>query len=393
MAEKNRDSLIGFNGNQEELRSKLNQLFQDLLKGKAVQQATAAVESGDGSFRWFAAENKAGPAEAIISPGTPFWIASVTKLFIAAAILKLQEKKLLLIDHPAEKYLPQGLINGLHRTKDGVDYSSQLTIKHLLSHTSGLPDYLEIKPKGGKSLFDIALEEGDRAWTVWDFMQIVREAKKPLFAPQPFDQPVQKARYSDTNYQLLIAIIEEVTGKPLDSVFKEMFFKPLGMQRTFHPGASPLDPDTPQALPVWGGDKLLDMPLAMKSFGDLYSTTGDLLTFIRSLNSGIIFDNTRTAELMKSNWNRFGFLRSPVAPGWPIEYGLGMMRLEMPRAITPIKPVPAVIGHTGACGSWLFYCPAYDLYITGTVNQLLAAPAPFRFVPKVLNLMGSYLGT
>jgi hypothetical protein len=71
-------------------------------------------------------------------------------------------------------------------------------------------------------------------------------------------------------------------------------------------------------------------------------------------------------------WHRFGLpkdLASLRLPGWPIEYGIGLMRFELPRILTPFRPVPAVIGHTGSLGSWLFYCPARDLYLAGTAAK------------------------
>lgn len=365
---------------------KLDKLMDGLLKTRGVKQAVAAIESGDRSFQWSRAGSSAEPDK--LKPGVdiPFWITSVTKLFIAASILKLEEKKHLLIDNTVNEYLDQDLIEGLHCTKSGIDNSSRITLRHLLSHTSGLPDYIEIKPKGGKSLFEMVLEKEDYSWSVADSIQIVKEAKSPLFDPQPHEKIVKKARYSDTNFQLLIAVIEEVTGKPITTVFNDMFYKPLNLRRTFHPGTSPLDPATPKPIPVWAGDRLLNKPLAMKSFGDLYSTPADLFAFMRALNSGHVFDNPDTANLMKENWNRFGFLISPVAPGWPIEYGLGMMRFELPRFVSPFKAVPAVIGHTGASGAWLFYCPDNDIYLVGTVSQVEAAAVPFRFIPKALNL-------
>ena len=386
MTSNNHGIKAALNGKQDELKNKLDDLFQGLYKAKGVRQAIAAIESGDGSFRWSRAESKEGNGVEI-KLESPFWIASITKLFIAAAILKLQEKQKLMIEHPAREYLPQGYLERLHVNKKGVNKSGEITIRNLLSHTSGLPDYIEIKPKGGKSLFEKVLEEGDYSWSIMDSMQIVKEAGSPLFDPQPVENKDKKARYSDTNFQLLIAIIEEITGKPIDTVFRDMFYKPLNMQNTFHPGSKPLDPNTPEPLPVWGGNKKMDIPLAMKSFGDLYSTLTDLLNFMRNLNSGVVFDNPKTINLMQEEWNRFGFMISPIAPGWPIEYGLGMMRFEMPRFATPLKAVPAVIGHTGASGTWLFYCPEIDLYLVGAVSQVEAAAVPFRFVPKALSLL------
>jgi D-alanyl-D-alanine carboxypeptidase len=125
----------------------------------------------------------------------------------------------------------------------------------------------------------------------------------------------------------------------------------------------------------------------MSSFQDLYSTVGDLMVFMRALIRGELFDDPATVNLMHGEWNQFGFSISPVGPGWPIEYGLGMMRLRYPRILTPFRPVPDIIGHTGASGSWLFYCPPLDLLLAGNVSQITAAAVPFQFVPKLLRAL------
>ena len=371
----------------ENLKEQLEQLFQELVKTKQVKHAVLAVESGDGSFSWAKAEGAAEEGVERIDPANPFFIASVTKLFIAAAVLKLYEQGQLSLKDYITRFLPQQMTSGLHRTKDGTDYSDKITLAHLLSHTSGLPDYIEIKPEGGNNLFDLVLEEGDRSWRIEDSINIVINQGKPLFPPQPLEAKKKKARYSDTNFQLLIAVIEAVSGLPLDRVFEEMFYKPLNLKNTFHPGSKPLA-TRPPAVPLWYGDQKLEIPQALRSFGDLYSTTEDLIRFLRALISGEVFEDPATAGLMSKEWNRLGFLLSPIAPGWPTEYGYGMMRFQMPRLFTPFQPLPEVIGHTGASGSWLFYCPLYNIYITGTASQLLAAAAPFRLVPKLLKLIG-----
>ncbi len=107
----------------------------------------------------------------------------------------------------------------------------------------------------------------------------------------------------------------------------------------------------------------------------------------RGLVDGQVFAEQTTWELMQRQWNTFGFAFSPIAPGWPIQYGLGMMRFQMPRVFTPLHAMPEVIGHTGAVGSWLFYCPSLDLILTGTVSQVTAAAAPFRILPKMLRIL------
>lgn len=383
-----RKKQVRFGTKSDSLEERLQALLENLMRKKHIKHAIAAVESGDRSFRWIGAEGDANPDGTPMEADTPFWIASITKLFIAAAIFKLHEQKHISINNPMAEYLPGDLIEGLHRMND-VDYANKITLRHLLGHSSGLPDYIEIRPKGEKSLFDRVLEEGDRAWTIEDVVEVVRRVNTPLFAPQPLDAEKKKIRYSDTNFQLLIAIIENVTGKPIHTVFEELLYKPLGLEETFLPGTSPANPLKPAAT-VYYQDKPLNIPEAMRSFGDLYSTVNNLFTFMRALVSGEVFDDPDTINLMRGEWNQFGFSISPIGPGWPIEYSLGIMRFRIPRIISPFRPVPEIIGHTGATGSWLFYCPPLDIYLAGDVSQITAGPVPFQFVPKMLGLLNTH---
>lgn len=367
---------------------KLDQLLHSLLKTRGVHHAVIGVESMDRSFRWSNALGQAHPDGTPMTVETPFWIASVTKLYIATAILKLWEAGALSLDDFLGAHLPKDMIEGLHQTKTGIDHSSKLTIKHLLTHTSGLPDYIELKPEKGKSLFTQVLEDGDRSWTIAESIKIVQDAKQPLFPPQPLSPGKKKARYSDTNFQLLIAIIEAVTGKPIHSVFDQLIYNPLNLRKTFHPGITPPEGLPPAAI-SWLQDRpLVDMPLAISSFRDLYSTTDDLLAFMRALILGEVFAKPATVQLMKSNWNTLGFLLSPVAPGWPMQYGMGMMHIRVPFPLSLLIPVPPVIGHVGATSAWLFYCPSLDLLIAGTVNQLTAGQVPIKVVQGLKRILG-----
>lgn len=369
------------------LKVRLQEQLQRLMTVKHVKHAIAAVESMDGSFKWVGAVGEATPDGAPMHTDTPFWVASITKLYIAAAILKLHEKGRVSIDDTMAAYLPESLVQGIHQV-NGVDYSDKITIRHLLSHSSGLPEYLEIHRKDEECLVDFVAENVDRSWSTEDIVQIVRDVNKPLFAPQ-FSGGKKKIRYSDTNFQLLIAIIENVTEQPIHIAFKEMLYQPLGLEQTFHPGTSPVGQVSPVAS-VWYRDKLLNVPEAMRCFRDLNSTASDLLAFMRALVSGKVFDDPATVNLMTGEWNQFGFALSPIGPGWPIEYGLGIMRFRYPKYLTPFRPVPEVIGHTGASGSWLFYCPPLDILLTGSVSQIAATAAPFQVVPKMLNVLKPY---
>jgi len=372
------------------LGRRLQDLLDRLVARKGIKHAVVAVERGDRSFRWIGTAGEANPDGEPMRADTPFFIASVTKLHIASVILKLHERDRLGLDEPIATYLPRTLIAGLHQL-GGIDYTNTITVRHLLGHTSGLADCLEDRPRGGRSMMERLFHEGDMSWSIDELARIVRDELTPHFPPQPAEAQRQKARYSETNYQLLIAIIEAVAAQPLHEVFEQMLFGPLDLRRTYLPGRSqPFEP-TPRQATLWLDNQPLNVPLAIRSSGDLYSTADDTLAFLRALIRGELFDDPATLSLMQQRWNRFSFSLNPAqrSPSWPIEYGLGMMRFRLPRVLTPLHAMPAVVGHTGSTGSWLFHCPQLDLLLSGTVDQVTAGAVPYRFVPKLLRVLGS----
>ncbi len=387
MVEHKQAEKIDFQGRVKAIEEKLQELLTMLAEKKNIHHAVIAVESGGKDLSWIGARGKAGPDGSPMTPETPFWTASITKLYIAATIFILQEQGKLSLDGSLSSFFPGELIRGIHR-KDGVDYSQKLTLRQLLGHASGLPDYIILHRKGEKSFFDAALEDGDRSWSIEDILDLLRDVNKPLFAPQDMGKRKKKVSYSDSNFQLLIAVIETLTGKKISRVFQELIFQPLGLEKTFHPEKPPAGGPEKVAT-VWYKDEPLEIPGALASFNDISSTARDLLDFMRALVNGRVFARKETFEEMIREWNQFGLSFSPVGPGWPIEYGLGIMRFRIPRLISPFQALPEIIGHTGATGSWLFYCPAWDLYLAGNVSQLAASPLPFRLVPRILKEINS----
>jgi CubicO group peptidase (beta-lactamase class C family) len=209
-------------------------------------------------------------------------------------------------------------------------------------------------------------------------------------------------RYCDTNYILLIAIIEAVTGQPLHEVYEGFLFRPLDLRHTWLAGHSKPLERTPEPATLWADSKPLEVPLMMRSSWGIYSTAEDTLLFLHALTRGNVFDDPGTLALMQQRWNRFGFPLDRAAlrlPSWPIEYGLGVMRFcdpflrflgRLPRVVVPIYPAPAVIGHTGSTGSWLFHCPHLNVLLSGTVDQAKAGAVPYRLVPKILEVVDDY---
>jgi CubicO group peptidase (beta-lactamase class C family) len=373
----------------------LEGVLNALASRKDVHHAVVGIASGDGSLLWKGAVGRAAPDGTPMTADTPYYIASVDKLFTASVVLKLCERGNIALDEPIVVHLPTSLIGGLHRL-DGTDYTGQITVRHLLSHTSGLPDWLEDYPKQGPSLAERLIRDGDRSVSMEELCRIVRDQLVPHFPPQAATEPRQRVRYSDTNFMLLTAMIEAVANQPLHEVHQALLCRPLGLVHTSVAGQrEPLAP-TPEPATLWVGDRPMEIPLLMLSIRGIESTVDDTLKFLSSLFGGEVFAQPETLASMQHRWNRFGLPRDRGAlrlPTWPIEYGLGIMRFHdpllkllgrVPRALAPVYPAPAVIGHTGSTGSWLFYCPDLDLFLSGTVDQVNAGALPFRLVPRIL---------
>lgn len=370
---------------------RLDGLMDDLAGRRGVHGAVCAVASGSGSFRWSAARGIAGPDGTPMTPETPWFAASITKLFISATYMRLVEDGVMTLEDRLVDLLPRELTRGLH-VMDGGDRTPQITAEHLLAHASGLPDFIEDYPPrnapGGdrRSLVELLVEEGDRDWTLEDTTRRVREELRPHFPPQVLGLGRVRIRYSDTGYQLLMAMMEARTGSSFHDLVDSTVLEPLGLVHTWAPGHPRTGTEdlTPAAL--WSGSEVLSFPRFFRSIVDLNSTCEDLVRFGAAVMGGGLFRNRETWPRMQ-RWNRFGQPLDRAAlrqPGWPIQYGLGVMRFELPRFLTPFRPVPAVVGHTGSTGTWLFHAPDLDLYLVGAVSQLTAGPLPYRFVPRIL---------
>src|SRR4030042_4689267 len=137
----------------DNVNQEMEYLVSNLVeKDKSIKNCVLAVMKGDGSFSWSGAAGIGSQDNQVpMTKDTPMYIASITKLYTATAIMRLHEKGALHLTDPMAKYLPKGLIQGIHVYK-GKDYSQEITIKELLSHTSGIADYYTEKPPGGKNI-------------------------------------------------------------------------------------------------------------------------------------------------------------------------------------------------------------------------------------------------
>ncbi|MBX3707851.1 MAG: beta-lactamase family protein [Pseudomonadales bacterium] len=371
------------------MAQRLEVLVDRLAARRDLPHAVLRVESGEGAVLWSGAAGQAAPDRAM-TDDTPFFIASIDKLMTATVVLRLVERGLFALDDPLVRYLDGSSLVGLHRV-DGRDRTGQITLRNLLSHTSGLADYLEDAPRGGQSLVEAAFAGADRAVPLDAVVARVRDDLVPHFPPQSGSDPRARVRYSDTNYRLLCAVLEAVSGDSLAELFARELFVPLGMERSWFMGHEGPARAGPAPATVLAGAVPLDRPALLTSLDSVFSTSGDLIRFLRALTRGILFAAPGTWGVMCGEWRRFGLPRDRAAlraPSWPIEYSLGIMRFALPRLFTPLRPLPAVLGHTGSTGTWTFYCPALDVFIAGAVNQATAGAVPFRTIPRILRILG-----
>jgi CubicO group peptidase (beta-lactamase class C family) len=368
------------------LKEGLQREIDALVRGNQdIFNAVIGIVNNQAGFSWAGA---AGTADSEtgeeMKVDTPIFIASITKMYTGAALMILEESGSLSLDDRISKHLPERLVDGLHRYK-GWDYSDQLRVYHLISQTSGLPDYFMEKPKGGKSVFDQLVVDNDMAWDLEQVVDIVKNDLSSKFPPESKEdvQSGKKAYYADTNYQLLGAVIEAATQKPLHEVFSELFLEPLALSSTYLFGHGDMA-DERHPAEIYYKSWPLHIDKAMTSFGPdggMVSNVEDSLTFLENFIEGRLFTNPSTLERMQ-NWKKVFF---------PLQYGLGLMRFTLPRIFSPFSPAPELVGHSGSTSAFSFYSDREQIYIAGTLNQIENQGRPFRVMLKFIKMVNEGL--
>ena len=236
-----------------------------------------ALESPSRGWSWDWASAAASTSSAAAAPtGTPtsagrFFIASATKLYVTALVMQLRAEGRLDLRAPAAAYLDRTLLERIHVLR-GVDSSVRITVEELLAHTSGIADYFEQRRADGTTQIGRALEH-DFSWTLDDVLRITRDELEPRFAPST----PGKAFYSDTNYQLLGALVEAVTGQTYEEALRERILAPLGLEGTYPFTLETLDRYADVDAMLYGTRPIV-IPKAMASVradGGIVSTARD----------------------------------------------------------------------------------------------------------------------
>jgi CubicO group peptidase (beta-lactamase class C family) len=214
-----------------------------------------------------------------LSDTQPMQVASLSKPFCAVAVMKLVYTNKIKLSDTLRKFFPQ------------LPYYN-VTVENLLSHGSGLPEYIFFTDH------------------VWDDKSIpVTNANIIPYLiknnPETYFQPGARHRYTNTNYVLLACIIEKITGKKYARYLKENIFNPLGMQNT-----KVLETKTDFLnMPVkgfYGNGKQIEWDFQDGTYGDknIVSTVWDLYRFYLGLKKNKLFPAEIKQEMFKTRWQK-----------------------------------------------------------------------------------------
>ena len=284
-----------------------------------------------------------------VTTDTVFEIGSVSKQMTAAGIMLLVEEGKVSLDEKISTYLP-----------DTPDTWRDVTVRHLLTHSSGIKSY--------SSLTGFALLERLK---VADFIK--------LLAPHPLEYiPGERNIYSNTGFTLLAYIIESTSGKPYIEFMRERIFRPLGMTKT--------DDRDPEYIILnratgyeWRGDRYAGRSwdlTDLKGAGSIVSTINDMVKWNIGLDGGTFLKPASKAEW----WKRF-----TLNDGKPSVYGFGWRISELRGH--------RLTGHTGQTAGFTsanFRYPDHGLTVTVLTNTgetgnggLMAARIAKFYIPSM----------
>lgn len=274
---------------------------------------------------------------------TIFWIASMTKPVTGTAVCMMHDQGKLSVNDPVAKYIPEF---AALKTPDGKP--ANITIRHLLTHTSGLAD--------------VSREQERSARTLADLIPYI------VSAPLRFE-PGSRWQYCQSSINTAARIVEIVSGQSFPDFVQQRLFEPLGMKdTTFYPTQAQLARiakpyksvdgklDEAPNHPIVGPDPTLRTRYPAAN-GGLFSTAGDYARFCQMILNGGELDGRRylsaaAVQLMTSVQSgevKTGFTEGN---GW----GLGWCVVRQPQGVTAVLS-PGSFGHGGAYGTQAWIDP------------------------------------
>lgn len=288
-----------------------------------------------------------------LTPDQPALIASSIKTYVAATILRLQEEGLLNIEDPIDRHLTKETVALF--TNDGYAFD-QIKIKHLLSHTSGIADYVD------HDYMEFIDQNQQYRWTRRD--QLIRSTE----VGDPLGEPQELFQYADVNFLLATEIMEEVTGKPFYTVMREFLkYDELNLTTTWFPTLEDQPAGTPELIHQYWHENDLgpntvdfawdshqhDISWDLYGGGGIATNMEELAQFSHHLFSGKIIQDQQVLDLLMTDVT--------TTDGVPKIYRLGV-------ADAKVKGLRSY-GHGGFWGTMVFYLPQLDASISVSVSE------------------------
>jgi len=324
----------------------LERELDNIMAATQTRGISASVGIPDKGI-WCDARGVTGNAgEERISPDLSFYAGSIGKMFTAVVILKLAEEDQLSTQSMVAKWFPE------------MPQANQITIDHLLTHTSGIPGFEDAEEYESKKHLYRNPE---------DLLSYVK-SKKLLF------EPGKHYAYSNTGYVMLGIIIERVTGGPYKEAVEQYIINRIGLHET-----AVITSETGKDLVVKGhhkGNVLRETDRCVIPFaaGSIVATPRDLIIFFQSLMSGRLLSEG-SLKKMFSDMNLMTVTQSTY-------YGRGIVAALG-------TPVGDIIGHSGGIqgfGASLFYHPGENIFVCVMMNDDIKAvdPAMFRLMEAMM---------
>ncbi len=347
---------------------KLKAALEKRVGGKSgVRNAVLSVEAPGIDVTWSAgiADARTGTE---MKSDTPFLSASVGKLFITATVLSLAAEGKLSLDDPLSRWLSPDVYDGLP-VIGGNEALGRVTVRQLLAHRSGLPDYYEPTKNGPKSVLEEMVEDPDRVWATSDLLAAARRHPRA-------GAPGERFLYTDANYDLLGLITAAAAGRPFHEEVRARVIEPLGLVRTWYHKFEPVPEGVPEWADVFHGDLNLARTAALsmdEAGGGLATTAGDLRRFMRGLVDG----RPVPFEAFQTEWTKNAFARG-------IDYAYGMWRIRPSGFFFLLGMLPDMYGVSGSTGSYAYYVPKHDVVVTGTFDTTTYREKHVEFLLRVV---------
>ncbi|MEL6657313.1 MAG: serine hydrolase domain-containing protein [Bacteroidota bacterium] len=280
------------NPERDQLETSLQAILEEARRGSFDQIAgvNMTVIAPELDLHWTGTSGfDSKEREDTIRAQQPFRIASITKTFVAAAMLRLVEKRQLSLEDPIAKQLPEEYLELL---RQGGYEPNNINWRQCLNHTSGIYDYA----MGGDTYVELARNNPRKRWTRKEQVELAMESG------QATGTPGERYSYGDTPYILAGKVLEMRQDTNLGIALRNLLgYDKLGLESTWLESIEEAPPiDLPlvhcyfRNLDASNWDPSVDL----YGGGGLVSTTQDLATFFHSLFNGKVFEHNETLDLM-----------------------------------------------------------------------------------------------